>query len=142
MDEEIKAGTIFSFCFDETSKDHIKTIGIWAGINAILALITLALNIAFFVIASGGGHRRSPVFILGATNGPVLVVQAILSIVLNVFLYMASVQLKKGLQGLDNESLSKGFASLRTYYKIYGILVIVLTIIFLLYMLVSMQGIR
>ena len=137
MEQEQQQSSIFNFSFDDTSKEHIKTIGIWAGINAILSFVGLAINIVTFVLASNNVYYRRPQLFEGfsANNGFTLFIQVTVSVVLNIFLFMASTQLKKGLQGMDNESLTKGFASLRSYYKIYGIVLIVVMILFLLLIL-------
>jgi len=135
--DQLNQQSIFNFSFDDTSKEHIKSIGLWAGINAILAFIGLFLNIVSFVMASNSAYYRPQLFSgFSANNGFTLFIQVAISIILNVFLYMASMQLKKGLQGMDNTELTKGFASLRTYYKIYGIVLIVVMILFVLLILV------
>ena len=123
--------TIFNFGFDETSKDHIKTISQWAAINAILAFVGLVLNIAQFIMTSNVLYRRSSIFDLqyGTKNGFMLFCQVAISVLLNVFLYNASLQLKKGIHAMDNGMLTKGFGSLRTYYKIYGIVLIVVMVL-------------
>jgi len=130
--------SIFSFSFDDTGKDHIKTISTWAGINAVLAFIGLALDVVSFAMLANSPYFTRPSLFTGfiAGNGFLLFTKLVVSILLNVFLYMASRQLRKGLQGLDNGELTKGFASLRTYYKIYGIVVIVMIILCVLLMLV------
>ncbi len=137
MEQEEQKASIFSFGFDETSKEHIKTIGIWAAIIAVLALVILLLNITFYVVASRTYYPAQPKIFLGfiPSSMPILAGQAVLSIILNVFLFMVSVHLRKGLQNLDSKLLGKGFSSLRTYYKMYGILLIILTILFILYAL-------
>ena len=133
MEQEQKS--IFNFSFDDNSRDHIKTIGQWAAINAILAFIGLVLNIVQFVmITNSFYYRRATMFNISfnAQNGPTLFIQVAISILLNGFLYMASVHLKKGVEGMNGETLTKGFAALRTYYKIYGIVLIVVLVLALL----------
>ena len=132
MEQEQKS--IFNFSFDENSKEHIKTIGQWALINAILAFVGLILNIAQFTMLSRGLYRRATLlnFNLSPQNGFTLFIQALISILLNVFLYNASVHLKKGVDGMNNEMLGKGFGMLRTYYKIYGIILIVALVLIVL----------
>ena len=133
MEQEQKS--IFNFSFDDTSREHIKTIGQWAAINAILAFVGLALNIVQFAMVTNSIYfRRASIFNLSfsAQNMPTLFCQAVISILLNGFLYMASIHLKKGVESMNSETLTKGFAALRTYYKIYGIVLIVLLILGLL----------
>jgi hypothetical protein len=131
---EQQQNSIFNFSFDETSKDHIKTISQWAAINAILAFVGLVLDIVQFIILSNGLYRRASIFDFqyGSRSGLTLFFQVIISVLLNVFLYNASIQLKKGINGMDNGILTKGFGSLRTYYKIYGIILIVVMVLGLL----------
>src|SRR5882757_4221145 len=124
---EEQQSSIFKFGFDETSKEHIKVISQWALINAILAFSGLAINIFQFIKLAGVSYRSS--YLAGYTlggNGVSLFFQVIISILLNVVLYNVSVQLKKGLETNNAGMLAKGFGSLRTYYKIYGILIIVI----------------
>jgi len=142
MEQEQQLQSIFNFSFDDTSREQIKAIGLWARINAILAFIGLAIGIVAFVMAYQNAYSYySPSmangFGLAATGvGAFLkLVQVVISIILNVFLYLASGQLKKGVETMDNGQLTKGFASLRTYYKMYGIVLIVMLILLVLLIL-------
>ncbi|GAB2812600.1 hypothetical protein [Ferruginibacter profundus] len=129
-EEEVQQQSIISFSFDDKSKDHIKSIGQWAAYNAILSFIGLGISIFQFMITSSEVYN-SPAFTLGikANNGLTLFFQVVLSVLLNVYLYNASVKLKRGIDGMDSSMLTKGFGLLRTYYKIYGILLIVILIL-------------
>lgn len=131
--EQEEQKSIFNFSFDDTSQEHIKSIGVWAGINAILAFIGLLINVVTFYMASRHAYSR-PMFSGGfaGNNGFTLFLQVGISVALNIVLYSASTQLKKGLQGMDNGMLTKGFALLRTYYKIYGIVLITVMILCIL----------
>ncbi|MGG9962400.1 hypothetical protein [Ferruginibacter sp. SUN106] len=130
MTEEVQQQTIFSFNFDDKSKEHIKSIGQWAVYNAILSFIALGISIFQFMMASSEVYN-SPAFTMGikANNGLTLFFQVVFSVLLNVYLYNTSVKLKKGIDAMDSRTLTKGFGLLRTYYKIYGILLIIVLII-------------
>jgi len=124
--------SIFSFNFDDTSRDHIKTISKWAGINAVLSLIGLGINVIQFIMAAGSPYRTSGSglnFGMRSENGLTLFFQVCISLLLNFTLLAASKYLKKGIDDMDPASLTKGLGSLRTYYKIYGIVVIVLIVL-------------
>lgn len=129
---EQREKSIFNFSFDDTSREHFAGISKWAAINAILAFVALGLNILQFVMATGSYRRSSsPLFNMGfrASDSSSLFFQVIISILVNVFLYMASTQIRKGIDAMDKASLTKGLASLRTYYRIYGIILIIVLVI-------------
>jgi hypothetical protein len=123
---------LFEFGFDETSQHHLRGISQWMSINAILSFVGLFLDMLLYLKESTELYRRSSLYISAgfkATNGYTLALQIIASVSLNLILLMGSIHIKRGLNALDNDSLTKGMGLLRTYYKIYGIFAIIVMII-------------
>jgi len=133
--------SIFGFGLNETSESHIKAISQWAMINAVIAFIGLGISVLRFFATINSGYSRSSSFLTGfhASNELSLVIQVALSLALNIVLYNVSVQLKKGIENADKGMLTQGFSSLRTYYKIYGIVLVVVIILFLLFILFALS---
>lgn len=127
---EDKQQTIFNFGFNETSKEHIRGIGQWGKINAVLSLVMLALNVVQFIMASGSAYRTSGFnFRMNADNPTSLVVQVALSLLLNITLYTASVKMKRAIDDMNRGLMNNSLNGLRNYYKIYGIIVIIALIL-------------
>lgn len=130
---EDKQQSIFSFSFDETSKDEMKGISQWGKINAVISLIMMVLNIIQFVMASGSAYRSRGSFAGVYTDSPLLLfIQVGLSILLNVTLYSASQHMRRAIDASNPGLMNRGLAGLRNYYKIYGIVLIVCLILGLL----------
>ena len=131
---EDKQHTIFNFSFDETSKEEMKGISQWGKINAVISLVMLLLNIIQFIMASGSAYRRSPAIFSGfqGNNGLTLMIQVVVSVLLNVTLYTASVQMRRAIDDLNPGLMTRSLSGLRNYYKIYGIVLIVCLILGLL----------
>lgn len=131
--------SIFSFSFNEESKGLIKAISQWASIIAILSFIGAGLSIVQFIMATGAaddfaGSRRN--FLLKSMSDDnifTLIIQLAFTLALNILLYNTANFFKKGVSLNDKEMLGKGFETLRIYYKTYGIIIIVVVSLVLLF---------
>jgi membrane protein YqaA with SNARE-associated domain len=129
--------------FDDNAREQLKTIALWAKICAICAFVTygVALIVAFF------GKTRSVTF--GEENAvasstakvvaiAIAVISAVIGCAINYFLYRFATDAKQGLDGVDQVKLNEGLLNLKTYFKILGIILLIVLIIFGLIFLVGM----
>ncbi|HTQ28764.1 MAG TPA: hypothetical protein VMI35_11570 [Puia sp.] len=122
----------FDISFDNSSREHIKTIATWARIMAICAFAgyVLVLIVAFFgklkrtEIIDAEGYTRITTSSRAGTILATLIAVAIGSL-LNYFLYRFSVAAKEGVTGMNQLKLNEGLGELKTYFKILGILLII-----------------
>jgi hypothetical protein len=132
---EDKQESIFKFAFDEVSKDHIKGISQWAIINAVLSFAGLAITTVEFIKAYSSPFTTTFQFGMGAGNELGYFVTMSVTILLNVFLYIAGMQMKRGIDQMSPAQLTRGWANLRTYFKIYGIVIIIAIVLMGLFLL-------
>lgn len=117
----------------DSSREQIRGIAQWARINAILAFVGLVVDIFRYVKESNELYRSTSYFGFRAESPSSLAIQVGVSILLNIILLMAGRHLLQGIDSMDRGSLAKGFGFLRTYYKVYGILTIIVLIIMVLF---------
>ena len=131
---EEKNETIFKFELNDESRVNIKGLSQWAIINAILGFISAGMSVVMFIVQSNTyKYSRSPIFGFSPSNSPAgLIIGMGISLTMNILLYNTSVQLKKALESNNQGELSRGFNSLHNYLKVFGILMIVFTILMIL----------
>jgi hypothetical protein len=126
--------SIFELNVDEESKLHLSSIAQWANINAIVGFVALAITIVSTIITVstyGGASRLSNI-----------VISVAVSILLNVTLLAAASNIKKGIAQTDQGYFGLGLTKLAAYFKIVGILtIIVLAIFVLVFLIVAMVGV-
>jgi hypothetical protein len=124
---------------NEESKLHLTGIAQWANLYAIVSFVSLGLSfISIFVSYAklskyGYGATGSIV----STLGSVIVTTAI-SLLLNITLFNAAKFIKMGVLGNDQSAFAMGISKLNTYFKIYGILVIIMLVFFGLFLIAGL----
>ena len=116
----------FNIAFDASMRAQIKQAALWAKICTLSAFIgyAIVLVVAFFgqyspeIESLGGSYMRS-MSIFGA------LVSTAFGAIINYFLYRFAVATAKGMDSMDNVKTNEGFNSLRIYFKIYGIILII-----------------
>jgi len=129
---ENQLDNIFKVSFDDNSREHLKTISIWAKICAVCAFIgyAIALVSAFLgktqssTFGNESGLTTVSPFSKGSAIAGALVV-AIIGIAINYFLYKFAVDTNEGVSNIDQQKLNDGLRNLKTYYKIFGIILII-----------------
>jgi hypothetical protein len=132
----------FNLSFDANAREQLKQISLWAKICTLstFAGYVISLVVAIFghkdysMEAEGfsfGGYIRS-----GTSIGSVLFTILVGGII-NYFLYRFAVDVGQGVQSMDNMKLNTGFNNLRIYFKIFGIILI---IVFSLLVLIFLFG--
>lgn len=132
--DQLNDNTIFDeFSVDGEIKSNLADISRWASINAIVGFVSLGLSIISFIITMGRlseyGASSS-----GAAGGGIfsLIIGAAISLLLNITLLQAASNLKKGIEGTDQTVFGIGLTKLATYFRIVGVLTIIVLAIFVL----------
>ena len=130
---ENQVDNIFKISFDDNGRDQLQTITLWAKISAICAFIGYAIALlAAFIgkvpVSEFEGNATAASFgraslITGA------LISAIIGTAINYFLYRFAVDAKQGLSNIDQAKLNQGLSSLKTYFKILGIILLICLII-------------
>jgi len=115
------------------AKKHLDAIGKWAVYSAAVGFVSLGVNILTFIVT------LNKVSEYGAGMGGVNLFQTFLvtvvSLLLNITLYMAGTNIKKGLLMADQGFFNVGLKKLNNYFMILGILMIIVFSIVLLVIL-------
>lgn len=136
---------IFNLSFDLVGLDHLKQLSLWAKITSICAFI----GYIFSIVSALFGHPRinglveensTSLGMMRASNvlGTFLVL--IIGGAINYFLYRFAVAVGQGAQSMDLLKVNSGFNSLRIYFKILGIMLIIVLSILVLAILIGLAG--
>jgi len=138
MENQNQLDNFFNLQFDDESRNSLQTIARWARIAAICAFAGygIALLAAIFgkspAEATGiGGSFGKASLITGA------LVSAIIGGAINYFLYRFAVDAKEGLTNVNQIKLNEGLGNLKTYFKIIGIFLLIVLIIFGLILIIG-----
>lgn len=141
MDTQNTNQSLFDINFSENVKTELKGAAVWAGIAAILALVSSLLGLvsAFMeknnpVTVQYNAEGFSEPAMQPGTTGSLftVVISLLVNILLFYFLNRFANQAKTGLAGNNQELVSNGLGSLSTYFLIIGVIIIlILVIVFL-----------
>jgi hypothetical protein len=130
----------FSIAFDEATRVQIKQAAQWAKIIALCAFIGYGVVLIVAIFAPRGYSIDNDA-VLGSYVQTGNLVGVILSTALgtfiNYFLYRFAAATVKGMDTMNPISTNEGFDSLRRYFKILGILIIIVLSIAVLAMLIG-----
>jgi Family of unknown function (DUF5362) len=126
METEKIQENIFEFEVNEETQNQLSGLSQWMQINAIVAFVSLALSLISTVItyvrySSYFGTRSA----FGGFEMIKLLVSTVISIVLNLMLIQAAANIKKGLTLSDQGYFNLGLSKMAIYFKIMGIMIIV-----------------
>ena len=142
----------FNISFDTTIRAQIRQAAIWAKVYALCAFIGygIALIVAFFgrviPFSSSLGIDDNPAFSEAMSSFRTsriiaAVLTAAVGVFINYFLYRFSVSTVNGIDAMDNVTTNQGFGHLRRYFRILGIiLIIVLSFMVLAFFFGIMSG--
>jgi hypothetical protein len=134
MEQEQTSDKIFNVEIDMISRDHLKTITVWARIIALVGLINLGLTlIRLFANPAGTGAA--------ALIGMLFFVLIYLSVMtlLYFFLLRFANRTSASLNTQNQDQFNSGIGSLATYFKILGIIIIiVLSLVGLFFMFLAL----
>lgn len=140
MENQNQPNNLFSIPIDQEGKELIRTIAWWARLIAIIAFIGYAIAIVVSFIKPDveiGGE----VYTSSKTSSVIgALISAAIGIAINSFLFKFGNAARAGVDAMDTSQLSQAFNNLRIYYKILGIIVIILLVIFGLILLFGILG--
>lgn len=130
----------FNISFDDGIRAQIRSAASWAKICAICAFISagIAFVVAIFGTSVESDSGRATGFariglILGAF------ISGAISVFINYWLYRFSTSTTKGMDAMDTVKTNEGLNDLRTYFKILGIILIIVLSIFALAVLIGLM---
>jgi hypothetical protein len=127
MEDQHNSESIFNITLDQEAKSLLKTTTVWAKITAIVAFAHVGLSLVQAFIG-----KNSTAEMVGSIFGSMI--GAVISILLNVFLYRFSQKTADAISSSNQQLFTEGINSLRTYFKIFGILIIVLLSLFVIFL--------
>ena len=134
----------FNIALDTGIRAQIKQAATWARICALCAFIGygVALIVAIFGrAAADSGESESVGNMVRIGRIGFVLVSILIGGAINYFLYRFAVATIKGINDMDNITTNDGFNSLRTYFKICGIILIIVLCLCALGMLVLVASI-
>ena len=140
MEDSTQLEDLFDVEIDSSAKKFISDIAIWAKITAVSAFISYGLSIlvaAFNNPESDGGISAAT---SRAASISGVLVTVIMGVILNIFLYRFSADSKPAIDNIDQRALESGFNNLKIYFKIIGVLVILLLAFVILALLMTAVG--
>ena len=120
----------FNLSFDTNAREQLKQISLWAKICALSAFAGYAISLVVAIFGHKDYSMEAEGFSFGAylrTGTPLgsVIATIIVGGFINYFLYRFATALGQGLQSMDTVRVNTGFNSLRIYFKIFGLFLIV-----------------
>jgi hypothetical protein len=134
----------FNIAFDDGVRAQVRSAASWARICALCAFIGygVALIVAVFGVSAttiGSENIRMSGFSrIGSIFGALISVA--IGTFINYFLYRFATAATKGMDAMDSVKANEGFNDLRTYFKILGIILIIVLSFCALAILVLVAG--
>lgn len=137
--------SLFDISFDENVKQNLKAAATWGGIAAVVTLARSILGMINYFVLRGkisrynyGGYEGMRVQQTAEATGIVsIVIGLIITIILFTFLNKFSRKTKSGIDANDHSLINVGLGNLSTYFKIIGVLLIIMIVFVGLGMLVG-----
>ena len=125
--EDTQDKSIFGLDIDDEGKSHLSAIAQWANINAITGFVALGVSLLTLVITF---NRASSYLSSGASAAAApgifsFIIGLVISLALNITLLAAASNIKKGVEQVNQGLFGIGLTKLATYFKILGIITIV-----------------
>ena len=130
---------MFNISIEGAARDFLATAATWARIIAIVGFITAGLSVLEAIIGKQGETGAS---IIGSTLGAII--GAVITVAINIFLFRFATNIMSSLSNMSQVQFNEGVNNLRTYFKILGIImIIVLSLVVLIVMFYGLgKGLR
>jgi hypothetical protein len=135
--ENMNQNTIFKFGIDDTTKQNLKGLALWAKVNAILAFTSIGMSLLTIILAS---LKLIDAYSEGYLIGSLISKQLlfwIISLVLNIILYKAATNIQQSIINNDQRVFNIGMSQLARYFKILGIILIVAIILVIAILIIA-----
>ncbi|MEO5561823.1 MAG: hypothetical protein ABIR18_00285 [Chitinophagaceae bacterium] len=136
MQQENQPDLFSDISFDETARQHLRSMASWAMVIVVIALIGYGLNIIQLVTSPTGTTRKSEGFDLGLKMGgnssiAFDIIGILVGLLINFFLFRFATQSRNALKGLNQGELNSSFNNLKNYFMVISILCIIGILIFI-----------
>lgn len=139
MDNELyQRDTLSDLSIDNTARQYLLTAATWARIIAVIGFIGAAISLLQAVIGGSEVARASSMAYTGGVLVSMLFVAVV--VVINIFLLKFANNTLKGLDDVNQLRFNEGVNNLRTYFKIVGILLIIVVSLVVLFVLLFVAG--
>ncbi len=131
MENQDTNKSLFDLSFDENTKQQLKGAATWGGIAAIVAIIGAILSFINYFIQRNNvksfQFEGFPEMRASQSSGNIVssIIMFALGIALFYYLNKFSKSAKTGIDGSNQPLINEGLASLSTYFKIIGVLLII-----------------
>lgn len=134
----------FNITFDSATRTLLRQAAVWAKVTTLCAFIGYGITLIVAFIGRPN-HVLEPdgsLVTTRATGTSILsaIITAAIGAFINYFLYRFSVSAIRGVDSMDSVKANEGFNSLRTYFKILGICIIIGLCFLVLALLVFLAG--
>jgi hypothetical protein len=132
----------FNISFDTGAREQLRKIALWSKICSLSAFAGYLISLVVAIF----GHKDYSMEAEGFTVGgyirsgsslPGVLTSAVLGGIINYFLYRFAVSVGEGVKRSDALKINTGFNSLRVYFKILGIGVIVIFSLIILILIIA-----
>jgi hypothetical protein len=129
--------TLFEVKIDETCKEQLRGLSTWAKIIVVTSIISLVVGlVAILMPKKTVQFEDYPIKTERVSSIGGYIFTLIITLLLAYFLYQFSIFTKKGIDNLSQPDLNTGLSNLKSYFKTYGILVIIALVFIFLFLLV------
>jgi hypothetical protein len=132
MENQNQSDTLFELRLEDENRSQIQTIAKWAKIMAVCAFVSYAIAIVLAIFgretASLSRFNDGSVTVNGFSrigNVAGALVTAIIGCAINYFLYRFAADIEQSISTVDQFKLNSGLSNLKTYFKILGILLLI-----------------
>ena len=115
---------VFEAELNEEGQAALSEMARWGYINAVVGFISLGISLVVTLITFAKIAGGAAAVTLMAS-----LVSTVISFVLNITLYNSSQSITRSIQNADQGEFVMGLTRLRTYFKILGILTIIVLVI-------------
>lgn len=121
MENNINQGdSMFNLSIEGAARDFLSTAATWARIIAIVGFVSAGLSILQAIIGKPG---QTGATIVGSALGAII--GAAITVAINIFLFRFATNTTASLSNMNQVQFNEGVNNLRTYFKIVGILLII-----------------
>jgi len=128
MEEQNTTEGLFNLSLDQEAKSLLKTTTVWAKIVAIIAFVEAGLNLVSSFIGSSNAIQVAGAFFAS-------LIGVLVTVLLNIFLYRFAQKTNDALASSNQQSFIDGINNLRNYFKVLGILLIIVMSLFIIVMI-------
>ncbi len=135
MEQNIdQSNSLFNLRVEGATRELLHTIATWARIIAIVGFISAGLSLLEMII----GKKEAGGF--AAMTNTITVITLIVSIVFNIFLFRFAKHTQASLSNMSQVQFNEGANNLKTYFKLYGIFIIISLVAAIMFMLANGAG--